>query len=294
MRIAVGLAIACAVGALTTPAFATPSQDLNRARDLFKQKDFAGALPILNTLVYPRVQLSQSHELVETYAMLGACLVETGQVDRAKIEFESALRLEPDRALTEGYYPTASIHVFEETKAKVLADAKVVQDAQHIQEMRARVEAYKNSVQIFELHPYSRNFVPFGAGQFQNRTPIRGIVFAATESIALATSVGTWFYLINTYGLNAHVSREQGISVLRLQRIEVASGIAFIGLYAVGVIDSLVHYKPRVKGEFDESLLPPELRESLKKPKKTSLRDRIHLTPMLSPDSVGIGIGWEN
>jgi hypothetical protein len=53
-----------------------------------------------------------------------------------------------------------------------------------------------------------------------------------------------------------------------------------------------VHYRPRAKVEADESLLPAELRKSAKPapPKKTSF----HITPMLSPDSVGIGIGWEN
>ena len=34
--------------------------------------------------------------------------------------------------------------------------------------------------------------------------------------------------------------------------------------------------------------------EALGLPKKISFRDRIQLSPMFTPESVGIGIGWEN
>lgn len=298
----VGLLVPLAIVLAAAPARATPSQDLNRGREAYKDKDYTRAREILNALVYPRELLAQPDELVETYVMLGACLVELGRGDDARREFERALKLEPARELTPAFYSRESIRVFEEARQKLAADAKAIEDARKFQLLQQAIEDYKKSLKVYELHPYSRNFVPFGAGQFQNRTPIRGIVFAATQTVTLATSIGTWFYLINTYGLNARVSREQGISVLRLQRIEVGSGIAFFALYVGGVVDSLLNYKPRVQTEADETFLPPELKQPsgpARPPKKTSLRDRIHLTPLVAPTAegsigLGLGIGWEN
>ena len=64
------------------------------------------------------------------------------------------------------------------------------------------------------------------------------------------------------------------------------------------MIDGHRYYKSQTRTEIDESLLPPELRDLGKKPprkpNKTSLLQRLHIAPMLTPDSVGIGIGWEN
>ena len=67
---------------------------------------------------------------------------------------------------------------------------------------------------------------------------------------------------------------------------------------AWGVIDAHLHYEPRVLVEGDQELLPPELRQPEKKkqpPRRTSsLLRRLHVSPMVTPESVGIGIGWEN
>ena len=44
------------------------------------------------------------------------------------------------------------------------------------------------------------------------------------------------------------------------------------------------------------SNVSPDLLKSLDKkpPKKTSLLDRVHVAPMITPNGVGVGLSWEN
>jgi len=89
--------------------------------------------------------------------------------------------------------------------------------------------------------------------------------------------------------------------VRALQQAEIGTGIAFLGLWVWSAIDAYRHYKPSTQVELDESLLPPELRgldgppPPAKRPppkKPTSLLE--HITPIITPTGVGIGLGWEN
>src|SRR5262249_4426861 len=108
---------------------------------------------------------------------------------------------------------------------------------------------------------------------------------------------GIWFYLVSKYGIRSDkVPLIEGPRVLALQQIEIGTGLAFLGIYVLGVIDARVHYKPATLIKGDPSLLPPSLQgpEKPSKPERTSLRERIHLVRMLTPNGVGVGIGWEN
>ena len=126
------------------------------------------------------------------------------------------------------------------------------------------------------------------------------VIFASTEAVTLATSVGTWFYLVNRFGFNAKLDRTTDTAtfhtVQRLEQLEIGTGVAFLALYAGGVIDSLLHYQPKQRVEFDESLLTPEQRQMLKDAKKPprTTKTTFHVVPMLGDGVAGLGIGWEN
>ena len=114
-----------------------------------------------------------------------------------------------------------------------------------------------------------------------------------------AGSFGIWFSLVNQYGIRSDkVPLDDAQRVLTLQRLEIGLGVAFLVSYAISVVDMRRNYKPQTRVKIDESQLPPEHKEGDKpaptKPKQTSLRERILISPMVTPDSVGIGIGWEN
>ena len=101
-------------------------------------------------------------------------------------------------------------------------------------------------------------------------------------------------------------SRGEGLRVRRLQQFQIGTGVAFLGLYGLSIFDAIRHYKPRLRVEGDDSLIPQDLRDQndqpspgsgerkMKKVSQRSVWDRLQVAPMITDESVGIGIGWEN
>jgi len=280
------------VGALAAGAHAGPAQDLERARTNFRNKDCASATPILKDLLYPRPQLARTSDLVEAHVLLGVCHFEGGRRDDAKSEFEAALALDPTKTLEPLIFTEGQVRLFDETRADVEARAKRDRELRELEEQRERFRRALANTRAYETRSYFVNFVPFGAGQFQNKQTNKGVLFAAGQGVTFATSAGIFLYLAGKYGLVAKVPLEDGPSVRRLQQIEIGTGAAFFAIYAWSVVDALRNYKPR-----EEIAVDPALLEELQPkpaPKQTSLRDRIHFGPVLLPGGAGIGLSLEN
>jgi tetratricopeptide (TPR) repeat protein len=292
------VAIAAAM-AVASGASASPAQDLDRARQSFRQHDYDAAMKLATFLLYPDEKLALPGDLVEAHVILGASNFETGHRAEAKTEFEKALQIQPDKSLTDLLFSEGAIRLFDETKADIEARAERDAQLRKLADERERIRRYKESLVIVERRSFGVNFVPFGAGQFQNKQRVRGVLFAAGEGATGGISVGVFLYLASKYGLDAKVPVLDGPGVRRLQQVEIGTGIAFFALYAWGVVDSLLHYKPRVQIEGDDTLLPslrdlpPDTRKR-PAPKKTSVLDRLHVTPMITPDGAGLGLTWEN
>ena len=151
---------------------------------------------------------------------------------------------------------------------------------------------------VVEQHSRFETFIPFGVGQYQNNHTKLALFFSISEAATLATSATIWGYLVNKYGITGTVdpNLDNPHTVRLLQQTEIATGVAFIGLYIWGVIDANYHYKPQSRLEVDPSLLPPSILDPdpsapkpLPKPAKTSF----HLGPILVPSGAGVGLAWE-
>jgi hypothetical protein len=293
------IALIIAAVTATTEASASPAQDLEQARQAFRQHDYDSARKLATFLLYPDEKLALPADLVEAHVILGASNFETGHRLEAKTEFEKALQIQPDKSLTDLLFTEGTIRLFDEAKADIEARAERDTQLRKLADERERIRKYKESLVVVERHSFGINFAPFGAGQFQNKQPVRGVLFAAGEGVTGGISVGIFLYLSSKYGLIAQVPVVDGPGVRQLQQVEIASGVAFFAIYAWGVVDALLHYKPRVQIEGDDTLLPP-LRDlppdAAKKPppKKTSMLDRLHVRPMIAPDGAGVGLTWEN
>ncbi len=292
------VALAVLAASLVTTAAASPAQDLEHARQAFRQHDYDSAMKLTTFLLYPDEKLALPGDLVEAHVILGASNFETGHRAEAKTEFEKALQIQPDKSLTDLLFSEGAIRLFDETKADIEARAERDAQLRKLADERERIRRYKESLVVVEKRAFVVNFAPFGAGQFQNKQPVRGILFAAGQGITGGVSAGVFLYLAGKYGLNATVPRLEGPRVRQLQQLEIGAGVAFFAIYAWSVVDALLHYKPSVQIQGDDSLLPP-LRDMPAPPtrrpaRKTSLLDRMHLRPMITPESAGIGLSWEN
>jgi tetratricopeptide (TPR) repeat protein len=286
--------IVAVVLALATSAGATPREDFVQANKAFREGQFIEARDKYNALLYPDIQLADSNDLVEAYVNLGVCRLETGDDAGAKREFEKALQLDPNKQLDPLVITNKrAIELFDDTKTDLRTRAERDAAKRREAEEKERIRKLRASLIGVQSNIYALTFIP-GVGQFQNGETLKGVLFLGGELGAAATSMGIWGYLVNKYGIRSDkVPLEDGPRVRRLQQIEIGTGVACFGLYVWAVIDANLHYKAQVRAQIDESLLPPELRETPAPPKKKQ-KTSFHIAPMLSPDGVGIGIGWEN
>jgi hypothetical protein len=290
------VAIAALIALVAGRAAASPSQELERARQAFREHDYESAARAATYLLYPEERLALPVDLVEAHVILGASNFEIGHRAEAKREFEKALQIQPEKVLTDMLFTDGAIRLFDETRADIEARTRRDTELRKIADERERIRKYRESLVVVEHRLFFVNFMPFGAGQFQNKQPTRGIVFAAGEGVTAGLSVGIFVYLSGRYGLNAVVPAAEVPGVRQLEQIEIGAGIAFFAIYTLGVVDSLLHYKPRVQIEGDDSLLPvpPDVPATKPRAGKTSFRDRIHLAPIAVRGGAGIGLIWEN
>ncbi len=295
------LALAALALAVATVAHAgTPSEDLSQARKAFREGQFGLALEKYNALLYPDLRLASADDLVEAYINLGVCRVETGDGDGAKREFTRALELDPNKQLdTLVITNKKAIELFDDTKADIRTRKEREAAAQREAAEKERLRKLRASLIGVRENPAWLNWAPFGIGHFWYGKTVKGLAFGGSQLLTAAGSFGIWYSLVNKYGIRSDkVPFDDAQRVLTMQRIEIGLGVAFIVSYGISVWDMRRNYKPQTRVKIDESLLPPELKDADKpaptKPKQTSLRERILITPMVTPDSVGLGIGWEN
>ncbi len=279
-------------------AHATPSQDLDRGRKGFRQRDWQSAIEVISPLLYPDVVLARQEDAIEAHILIGAANFEIGNAERAVDEFTRALRIDPDRSIGTLMFSEGAVRLFDRTKEDVRERLEHDAERKRLAEAAERLEAYRKSLVVYEARPFYLNFMPFGLAQFTQDRDRMGTLMAIGQTSTFLASVGIFSYLVGTYGFEAHVPLTSGPAVRRLQQIEIGTGIAFFAFYAWGVYDAIRHHKARQQVEGDDSLIPAELLDPTKAkkppPNKTSLRDRLRIGPMVTPESVGIGIGWEN
>jgi tetratricopeptide (TPR) repeat protein len=281
------VAIVCCAAAGV--AHATPGDDLDKARSEFLSGNFADAIPRLNYLLYPTPRLAEPDDLVEAHVLFGACAFQTGDNVTARQEFEAALTMNPDYAIDTNRFSAGAVHFFDETKHALEERMKRDAAERALAEEKDRLRRYRESLVVYEVRPYYVNFIPFGAGQFQNGQHNKGLWFATTEATTGALSAGIWVYLVASYGFDGRVPPQDANFARTLQQIEIGAGGLCLGLMAWGIVDSLVHYHPRAQVEADDSLLPPDLRKKPPPPPRSSF----YVTPAVVPGGAGVVFTWE-
>jgi len=281
------------LAALGATVHAGPSEDFESAKLYFRQKDCGSAMRYLTGILYPDPRIADRDKIVESRTMLGACFADEGTTDRAKAEFEKALQLKPKESLDPLFYSDRARRLFDDTKADIENRAKKDEELRKLQQQREELAQRIKNLRLYKGTPSGGTSLPFGLNQRETTgSTLKWARVGGGQLVTLGTSVGIWYYLVNKYGIRSdQVPPDEAVGVRRLQGVEIAAGGAFLLLYAYSVYDSVRHYEPQKRIAGDDELLQKALDD---KPKKTSMRERIHISPMLTTDSVGIGIGWEN
>jgi hypothetical protein len=257
----------------TAPApSATPLSDeaeLARVTTLYDSGKYAECADQLTQLLNPAgprplrdAQVTQRARIYQA-----ACLIGSGQRDRAAEALRAALRADPlmkppnslvfpqpvvDEFFRAQEAMSQEIREAEARRRKQLEDAAKARAEQNAAE-RIYLQELKNLAgqeTVIVTNRRSLAFVPFGVGQFQNRDPVLGALFLASE-VGLAGATLT--SLIVSAHLNEAGKRPDANTPEINQRLEdwnlalQISSYGFIGVAVLGIVEAQLSFKPEFR-----------------------------------------------
>jgi hypothetical protein len=256
--------------------------------------------------------LAELHKL----AALSAFNLERTEVSAR--HFRALLRLEPDFNLDPFSVPPPAVEHLDGIREQMSAELELVRQERRLRVERERTEAERRerervadeerrrrlevlsrqvTVRQVETRSFLVNFVPFGAGQFQQGRNGLGTLFAASQGALAITSIIAFFAydsLIETEDVTVDDIRGplkvsvSFIPTARVREAEVWTGLkwgsaaGFYAVYAAGVLDALLHHREQVVSTSIETL------PSAPAPDPAAPRASLHLFPT----SGGAGAGF--
>ena len=276
------LASALLVAAPARPpeARTSPREAFVRGRTAFGRAEYKRAIEILHPLLYPEVLLDSEGEVVQAHRILGVSYLFSGRSEEAKREFHKLLELRPDYRFDPLLDPQQVVDAFnavvkeEETEIDAIEARRKRRDLEIAARVQreARLHPPITTVVRYERHSYLLNFVPFGAGQFQNGQRRKGWLFLGVETALAAISVGALTTNFALYGVhpyrkclqsvdptdscpNDEIDHSQEDTSRSLLKVQVISGGLFFAAAIWGVIDAVRHYQRDVL--MTEPVAPP-------------------------------------
>lgn len=270
------LALALPAGAQAQARPPPPHPDLRRASARFEFGAWADAAAIVRQFLSRNPKPSEADAIL-AYRILGIAEWNLGDKAQARSAFVSLLSVDPDYKLDPFLVPPAIVEFFEEVRREHEPTLGPLREGRHalkeqerlaeearrrlLAEERARSGPPTKVIRVQE-RIYALNWVPFGAGQFQNGDRAKGTALAAGELVLGAANIGA----ILLHNQIANASRRCSVSELTgcsrppypdstrstLKTVDaikyVAAGL-FWGAYAYGVLDAHLRFVPRVETE---------------------------------------------
>lgn len=315
----------CLLSALLAPVQARAQDsdtELAGIRAAFEYGKYAEVLQRTSARI-DRGNLSEE-QLVDLHELAGLAAFNLQRMGDAERHFSALLRLEPDHSLDPFVVPPPAVAYFDKLKERLDSELDFVRQERRLRQERLRVEAERRererlaaeeqrrraeamarqvTVRTVEKRNFLVNFVPFGAGQFQQGRSSLGIVFAASEGALAVTSVIAYFAYEALFETDTvvvdDVLTETGKATLTVRYIptnrarqadtwrllKIGSAAGFYTVYALGVADSLYHHDDQVvTTTIEERPAPPP---SAPRPKESGSSARLRLFPT----SGGLGAG---
>lgn len=215
---------ATAVGAAGT-APVDPKATFEEAVNSFKYQDFDNAVPQLRRLLYPTVKVDRRREW-QVREYLGAALWWVGSKNEANDEFTALLVRDAGHKLDPAVYPPKMVADFETLRGNLV----------RLGVIKADVPEQEPLDIVPQAPPFGLMFMPFGVGQFANRSPGKGAAFLATEAVLAGVSA-TFYYLNQRDALKG-----PGHMTTTNQAVQLSAGGAFFAVAIAGIIEAAVSW----------------------------------------------------
>ncbi len=261
--------------ALLALALAAPPAELKRAKDRCEFGAWADCAGTLRQWLSRNPKLSED-EAAEAWKLLGMAEWHLGDQDQARAAFVNLLSVEPDFELDPFLVPPPIVEFFDRVKKDHEASLEPLRERKRAlhEQQRLAEEAKRKLLQeearsgpVTKLirvqeRLYLFNWMPLGAGQFQNGQRAKGTAIAAGEVVAGLVNIGSIVFhsqLAQDRG-RLCTSGQPGCSrppytdsdrVLlgRIDAVKYVSAALFWSLYAYGVYDAHKHFVPIVETE---------------------------------------------
>lgn len=254
--------------------------ELKRAKDRFEFGAYAEAAGTLRQLLGGAPNLTDV-EAVEAYRMLGIAEYQLGDKLAARAAFVNLLSFEPDYALDPFLVPPPIVEFFDAVKkehepalAPLRERRRELRDQQRLADEAKRRLLAEEQVRTgppgkivrVEERVYLFNWMPLGAGQFQNGDRAKGAAIAAGQLVLGLVNISAIVFhnQIAEDGSRTCFSGQPGCSrppysdsdrslLNRIDAVKYVSAGLFWGLYAYGVWDAHRNFLPRVETEITPS-----------------------------------------
>lgn len=302
--------------ALPGSAQVVPERELEISKAQFDSGNFAEALARASeALEVANFSDGQRREMLR---IGGLSAFNLGDLAKARALFLALLKLDPDFVLDPFSAPPPALKLFEQVRhehqdALALVRQQIAlrveqekralaeRDRQRVadEERRRRLEELGRQITVRTVEKRSLlvNFVPFGAGQFQQGRVGWGVAFAVTEAVLALTSIISYFGLQSLFEpitytwtdrLTADGTGKFSVTVNRIpatregeaavwRTLKVATGVGFYASWALGVGEALLHHQGEVVTETQKTAPPPP-------------PEPVKLNLMLSPGGLGAGL----
>jgi tetratricopeptide (TPR) repeat protein len=249
-----------------------PTEDFQRGRNAFDRGEFKRAIEIIHPLLYPENHLPSDSLIVQAHRILGVSYLFERQPDDAAVEFRKLLQLSPDYHFDPLLNPPEVVDFFNTIRkgygaelAQLEAKRKAAERAR--QRDKEECEKVRAGPTIVEKrvgrNAFIVNFVPFGAGQFQNGQRGKAWAFLTAEALLGAVSVAAFATNLAVYGLRPQRTCRYDLGDVAcppslidhtdeersrwLTRVQVGSGAAFLGVVVWGILDAIYFYRPETQ-----------------------------------------------
>lgn len=250
--------------------------ELKRAKDRFEFGAYADAAGTLRQMLAKTPDLPPA-DAVEAYRMLGISEYQLGDKRAARTAFVSLLSVDPDYALDAFLVPPPIVEFFDAVKREhepALAPLRerrreLAEQQRLADEARRRLLAEESlrtgppgKIVRIEQRVYLFNWLPLGAGQFQNGERAKGTAIAAGQLVfGLVNIAAIWYHTqVANDRSRTCVSGQPGCSqppyrdsdrtlISQVDTVKYVSAGLFWALYAYGVWDAHRNFVPRIETE---------------------------------------------
>jgi hypothetical protein len=202
---------------LAAPSVALARPQLEEAGRLLLDGRYAESEALVAPLTGDRSLLPA--ERAEAHRLHGLALFFLGRRAEAEAQLVAFLALEPGAHLDPNLYPPEAVVFLEDVRTRHAG--------------KLRVPRPKRRSAALNLLP--------PLGQIQNGQPAKAWVIGVAEVTLLAVNVGTYAMLSSSCEADLTCDRDYD-AARALRVVNLASGIALIGVFAYGVIDGYVGY----------------------------------------------------